>query len=107
MTHSQRSSLSGRDRKIWIEPNEKLQSLLGENLFKQLGSTGFSSSGNKTEITLTYNLGSIDPKGSHPDIQPPPPEVLAEIEDALYEAEFVIQSDDKKIKRFNLLDYKK
>ena len=105
MPHSQRLSLSGRDRKIWIEPTEKLENLLEEDLFKQQGGAGFSSSGNKTEITLTYNLGSIDPAGSHPDKQPPPPEVLAEIKDALYETVLVIQFDETKIKRFNLLEY--
>lgn len=107
-TYSPISSLSGRDRKVWIEPNEKLQSLLvEEDLFEQLDGAGFGNSGNKTEIRLTYNLGSIDPEGNHPDKQPPPPEVLAEIKDALYDAVLVIQFDDNEIKRFNLLDYKK
>lgn len=108
LPQSQRLSIPGRDRKVWIEPNERLQNLLvEEDLFERLSGTGFSSSGNETEITLTYNLGSIDPEGSNPDKQPPPPEVLAEIKDALYDVVLVIQFDDNEIKRFNLLDYKK
>lgn len=106
LSYNQRSNISGHDGKIWLEPNEKLQNLVEEDLFKKIGGAGFSSSGNKTEITLTYNLGSIDPEGSHPDKQPPSPEVLAEIKDAIYEAELVIQFDDKKLERFNLLEYK-
>jgi len=94
------------DLKIKIEPKEELESLLAEKIFKQPAGYGFSGGGNETEITLTYIIGSIDPKGNNANIVPPPPEVLEEIKDSLYNAELVIEASDTDIKRFNLLDYK-
>ncbi|EHQ89460.1 hypothetical protein [Desulfosporosinus youngiae] len=97
---------SGDDLKIKIEPKEELASLLAEDIFKQPDGRGFSRSGNETEITLTYIIGSIDPEGNNANILPPPPEVLEEIKASLYDAELIIEASDTDIKRFNLLDYK-
>lgn len=106
MPYSRLAGLSDRDKKIWIEPKEKLQNLLGGDFFKRSGGIGFSGGGKQTELRLTYIIGSIDPLGNHPDQQPPSPEVLAEIKDALYDADLVIQVNDHKIERFNLSEYK-
>lgn len=106
MPYSKLMDLSDRDKKIWIEPKEKLQNLLEEDLFKRSGGIGFSGGGKQTELRLTYTIGSIDPLGNHPDQQPSSPEVLAEIKDALYDADLVIQVNDNKLERFNLLEYK-
>lgn len=97
---------SGNDLKIKIEPKEELAGLLAEDIFKQPDGRGFSGGSNEIEITLTYIIGSIDPEGNNANILPPPPEVLEEIKDSLYDAELVMETSDTDIKRFNLLDYK-
>jgi len=94
------------DLKIKVEPQEELQSLFPEDIFKQPNGYEFTGGGKETEITLTYTVGSIDPEGNNVNIPPPPPEVLEEIKDRLYNAELVVELSDTDTKKFNLLDYK-
>ncbi|VDN49167.1 conserved membrane protein of unknown function [Petrocella atlantisensis] len=91
---------------IRVEPKDSLEKLLEDVIFDRPDGAGFSSSGNITEVSFNYTIGSIDPRGNHPNKYPPSQEMLNKIRDSLYDAELVFELEGKKTKRYNLVDYK-
>jgi len=95
------------NNKIWIEPNENLETLLEEGFFEKRDGSGSSSDGSNVEIYINYTIGSIDPAGNHPNRYPPSQEELDKMKNSLYDAVLVFEIKDNKVKRYDLMDYKK
>jgi len=95
-----------RGNVIRVELKDSLEKLLEDVIFDSPDGAGFSSSGNITEVSFNYTIGSIDPRGNHPNKYPPSQEALNKIKNSLYEAELVLELEGKKEKRYNLIDYK-
>jgi len=95
------------NNKIWIEPSENLERLFEEGFFEKRDSFGSSSDGSNAEIYINYTIGSIDPAGNHPNKYPPSQEELDKIKNSLYDAVLVFEIKDNKVKRYDLMDYKK
>ncbi|OEF97587.1 hypothetical protein [Desulfuribacillus alkaliarsenatis] len=105
------SSLIGeaiRDNKVRVEPKDSLEKLFQDDIFNNPRGGGFgtSTSGNKTEISFYYNIGSIDPEGKFPNKYPPSQEELNMIENYLYDAVLVFEIKGKKTKRYDLTEFK-
>ena len=92
------------DEKIRVEPKEKLQSLIQSEIFKEKAGSGYSHYDNITELRISYRIGTPDSQGNLAKPDTLSPEILEEIQNSLFDADLVLEVNNK-TKRYNLMDY--
>lgn len=90
--------------KIRIEPKERLQQLVEDRISIERAGIGTGSEGNLLALTISYRIGPFQGADNPANTDRLSPEVLKDIEEALFDADLVMEVG-KKTKRYHLSNY--